>query len=921
MTSALFSGFDLRGLHLNNRVVASPMWQYIGEHGRPVDRHLVNLGRLAEGGAGLVIQEGTLIERRGCGTTGDIGIWSDEQVPGLRRLAEVIRAGGSVPAIQLMHSGRKARQKPPHLGRGPLERSDAIADWDEWEPVAPSAIAVSPGFPVPRAMDLADIATVLDAWAAAARRAREAGYEAIDLHGGHGYLIAQFLSPVANQRTDAYGGDFAHRIRFLMETVEAIRSEWPADKPLLLRLSTVDHGWSLDDSVALARLLHPAGVDLIDCSSGGIGGSPLTAGAQAAPGYQVPYAAHIRRHAGMPTMAVGLIVQARQAEAIVADGHADLVALGRELIHNPHWPIDAAQKLGADPHFAVAGDRAGFWLRRRAATVPGLRASTFTDAPEPLPISDPTVPMEHTLHAMLAQGDPQAACLRFDGRDIPRAEFRHRVERLAGGLSAIGIGRGDVVAIWLPNTPDWIAVLFACARVGATVLSLNPRFGAYEIGNFVRRSRCVALFYAPEHRGKAAAPILEQLKPDERATLRALVALDGPGALPALGDGVAHHRLSALEASAPFDGPGGQPDDPCIILSSSGTTSEPKLIVHSQRRIVRHAADIVRRFAVQADTSRLVLAIPCCGAFGFTVLITAMQGAAPLSVVENFAPAECAALLREHRITHLFGTNDQLDKMLAVVPPDWNLPDLLLFGHANFTPGLPDLPAQAAARGIRMNGCFGLTETMALFATQPFDASLDRRAQSGGIPLCPTAAVRVRSLDTGELLPPGQTGELELFTPDLMLGYLHDEAATRKALSEDGWFRTGDLAYLTEDGGFIHLSRIGDVLRIGGYLVNPLEIEEAVLIDPAVQACQVVEVQAEGSVRPVGFVIGKPGYRHDEAALIAACRARLAIYKVPIRVFEVERFPTTPSPNGEKVRKNEMRDMAAQRLAMQENAR
>jgi fatty-acyl-CoA synthase len=527
--------------------------------------------------------------------------------------------------------------------------------------------------------------------------------------------------------------------------------------------------------------------------------------------------------------------------------------------------------------------------------------------------------MEHTLYSMLIGGDPLATCLRFDSHDTSRADFTSRVDRLAGGLSAIGIQRGDVVGIWLPNTPEWIAVLFACARVGATVLSLNPRFGAYEIGSFVRRSRCKALFYVREHRGKAAAPILEQLGADERATLRALIALDGPGAAPALGDGVTHHCLSELEAAAVFEGEGGQADDPCIILSSSGTTSEPKLIVHSQRRIVRHAADIVRRFAITAGDSRLVLAIPCCGAFGFTVLMTAMRGGAPLSVIENFAPADCAALLHEHRITHLFGTNDQLDKMLDVVPHDWRLPDLTIFGHANFTPGLLDLPAKAQARGIHMNGCFGLTETLALFATQPFEASLERRAQSGGVPLCPTAQVRVRSLDTGDLLPPGQTGELELHTPDIMLGYLNDEAATRKVLDDDGWFRTGDLAYLTDDGGFIHLSRIGDVLRIGGYLVNPLEIEEAVLIDPAVQACQVVEVQAAGSVRPVGFVIGKPGYRHDEAALIEACRARLAIYKVPIRIFEVDRFPTTPSPNGEKVRKGEMRDMAAQRLALQEN--
>lgn len=515
-----------------------------------------------------------------------------------------------------------------------------------------------------------------------------------------------------------------------------------------------------------------------------------------------------------------------------------------------------------------------------------------------------------TLFDLLQRGDDSDIVLRFDGRDITRSEFRERVERLAGGLAENGIKRGDVVGIWLPNTPDWIAALFACARLGATVLSLNMRYGAYEIGNFVRRSNCKALFYVPEYHGKRAAPILEQVSPDERRSLQLLIALSNTAPTLNLSGSVKHVQLNQLENASPFKGEGGQPDDICIILSSSGTTSEPKLVTHSQRRIVKQSADIGHGFQLGADTARLVLAVPCCGAFGFAVLVTAMQAGAPLSVIENFSPAEASVLLREHRITHMFGTNDQLDRMLAVAPSDWRLPDLVLFGHANFTPGLTELPAQAAERGIRMNGCFGLTETLALFATQPFHASLERRAQSGGIPLCPTARVRVRSLETGELLPPGETGELELLTPNLMVGYLNDEAATRKVMTDDGWFRTGDLAYLTDDGGFIHLSRIGDVLRIGGYLVNPLEIEEVVLTAPMVQACQAVEVRTSNGVRPVAFVIGKPGYRHDEATLVAACKARLAIYKVPIRIFEVECFPTTPSPNGEKVRKNELREMA-----------
>ena len=379
-SSKLFSPFQLRGVTLKNRIMVSPMWQYVGEHGNPTDWHLMNLGRLAEGGSGLVFQEGTLIERRGCGSQGDLGIWDDKFVPGLKRLASVIRANGGVPGIQLMHSGRKARQKAPYMGRGPLERTPDITDWDEWELIAPSAIPVAEGAETPRAMTAQDIRTVLDAWVSSARRAAQAGYEVLNIHGAHGYLIHQFLCEASNQRTDAYGGSFKNRIRFLMEAFEGIRSVWPQDKPIMVRLSVVDGAWSVEDSVALVKELKVAGVDIIDCSSGGLTGSPLPAGVRASYGYQVPLAAHIRRETGVPTAAVGLIVHAEQAEQIIAEGSADLVAIARELIMNPNWPIDAAQKLGVDPEYTVANQRARFWLERRAAAMPELTPSTFGPA-------------------------------------------------------------------------------------------------------------------------------------------------------------------------------------------------------------------------------------------------------------------------------------------------------------------------------------------------------------------------------------------------------------------------------------------------------------------------------------------------------------------------------------------------------------
>ncbi len=372
----LFSQFALRDVVFKNRIMAAPMWQYCGEGGFPTDWHLMNLGRLADGGAGLVFQEGTTVERRGCGTVGDIGLWDDKYVPAMERLAAIMRANGAVPGIQLMHAGRKARQKPPTEGRGRLEPNGDMADWDAWQPVSASAVEIKDPLDTPRALTLSEVKDVIDAFVSAAARSRRAGYDVIELHGAHGYLIHQFLSPLTNQRTDRYGGGFENRIRFLTEIVEGVRSVWDDAKPLIVRLSCIDNsGWEIGHTIDLVRILKGLGVDAIDCSAGGLVGSPLPSGAVPDYGYQVEYAAHVRREAPIATIAVGLIVHAQQAEQILADGAADMVALARELIYNPNWPIDAAQKLGAG--FEQAPGRAGFWLAHRAATKPDLVPSTF----------------------------------------------------------------------------------------------------------------------------------------------------------------------------------------------------------------------------------------------------------------------------------------------------------------------------------------------------------------------------------------------------------------------------------------------------------------------------------------------------------------------------------------------------------------
>jgi 2,4-dienoyl-CoA reductase-like NADH-dependent reductase (Old Yellow Enzyme family) len=378
----LFTPLAIRDLTLKNRVVVAPMHQYSAEDGFATDWHLMNAGRYAAGGAGLVIVESTKIERRGCGTVGDLGLWDDAFVPGLARIVKLLHHCGAAAGIQLGHSGRKSRVQRPWEGGKPLKKDGAeaaaVADWDAWELVAPSALPSDVGAPIPRALTRAEIAGVVDAWGKAAARAHAAGFDMVEIHGAHGFLLHEFLSPVANQRDDEYGGSEVNRMRFACEVAESVRAHWPAAKPLFLRLSAEDDaGWGPAQSVELARRVKPLGVDVIDCSSGGILGRAPAGAARPAYGYQVPYADRIRNEAGIMSMAVGLIVHATQAERILQEGRADLIALAREMLYNPNWAMDAAQKLGLDPQFTMLPPPYQYWLERRAATVPDVRPSTF----------------------------------------------------------------------------------------------------------------------------------------------------------------------------------------------------------------------------------------------------------------------------------------------------------------------------------------------------------------------------------------------------------------------------------------------------------------------------------------------------------------------------------------------------------------
>ncbi|MCE7980683.1 MAG: NADH:flavin oxidoreductase/NADH oxidase [Caldilinea sp. CFX5] len=336
----LFEPFTLRGITLRNRIGVSPMCQYSAQDGFANDWHLVHLGARASGGAALVIAEATAVEARGRISPQDLGLWQDDHVEMLARISAFIKSQGAVPAIQLAHAGRKAATAQPWQGGGPVS-----ADQGGWSPVGASPIKFADNYPTPTELSTQDVGGIVNAFRTAAVRANDAGFDWVEIHAAHGYLLHSFLSPLSNQRVDRYGGSFDNRIRLLMETAHAMRTVWPEAKPLTVRISCTDWvegGWTLEEAIDLARRLKDEGVDLIDCSSGGT--SPA-AKVPVGAGYQTPFAERIRREAGIATAAVGMITQPMQADEIIRNGRADLVLLARELLRDPNWPLHAAQTL------------------------------------------------------------------------------------------------------------------------------------------------------------------------------------------------------------------------------------------------------------------------------------------------------------------------------------------------------------------------------------------------------------------------------------------------------------------------------------------------------------------------------------------------------------------------------------------------
>jgi fatty-acyl-CoA synthase len=503
---------------------------------------------------------------------------------------------------------------------------------------------------------------------------------------------------------------------------------------------------------------------------------------------------------------------------------------------------------------------------------------------------------------------PDRVALVWDDELITYCQLRERAEKMAGGLRAHGFGPGDRIAFWLPNVPAYLVLLLACARLGVCAVAVNTRYGPSEVADILRRTDAKALALWPDFAGLAADPVMEAIDPNDLPALDWLIEAGGAAVGAAGWENAPRLRMEDLLAADPFTGTLAGPDSDGATFTTSGTTSAPKIVVQRQGSLAHHAADVAEGFAFGEATVSLQ-ALPLCGVFGFAQALGVLAGGGRLIMLPLFDAAQAAGLIREWRVTDFCGSDDMVHRLLAEGTGDRPLPSLGWIGYAAFNTALSDIAERAAAKGIALRGLYGMSECMALYSVRPLEAPVVERGKGGGTPLSPEARVRVVDPETGAALPAGEAGALEVAGPSLFHRYEGNGDATEAAFTADGFFRTGDLARLEAGGGFEFLGRMGDVLRLGGFLVNPAEIEAHLQAHPSVHAAQVVAVGTERGMRPVAFVILADGHALDEPALIAHC-APLARYKQPVRCIALAAFPVTPSANGEKIRRAELRQMA-----------
>lgn len=500
------------------------------------------------------------------------------------------------------------------------------------------------------------------------------------------------------------------------------------------------------------------------------------------------------------------------------------------------------------------------------------------------------------------------------GREVTYREFHLLCRKTAVWLAGQGIRPGDKVAVWLVNRIEWLALYFGLAHVGAALVTVNTRYRSHELEYLLERSQAKLLVLELNFRKIDFPAVLADVRPAAAAALLRVAVVNAAGELPpsVLGKPTTSLNLAGLpDGDLPV---AGGPDSLSILFATSGTTSGPKLVMHPQRTIAMHSQRVAQAYGFMEEGACLLATLPFCGVFGFNTAFAAFAAGKPVVLMDTFDGAEAAALINQHKVTHVFGSDELFRRIFDHGAGPAPFPSARVFGFASFHPGAGDLGRDAWDRRIPMYGLYGSSEVQALFSIQRPGTPIPQCLLGGGLPASASARIRIRDVETGELLPLGQSGVIQIRADTNFTGYLDNQEATDKAIDREGFFNTGDIGYLCEDGSFVYQTRQGDALRLAGFLVNPVEIEDALKQQAGVCNAQVVGVDINSQARCVAFVVAQPGQALDEQQLIAGLAQSLAAFKVPARVWVVDAFPVADGSNGAKIQRGKLREMAMRRL-------
>lgn len=508
---------------------------------------------------------------------------------------------------------------------------------------------------------------------------------------------------------------------------------------------------------------------------------------------------------------------------------------------------------------------------------------------------------------------PESWALLVGDRRISYAELDQMGRSAAVWLQEQGIGHGDRVAVWLVNRPEWLALMLGLSRLGAVLVAVNTRYRTAELQHILSASGARVLIMQPHFRKIDFKSLLEDLEPDTVPDLETIAVLDQSEDMPQLAGSSTLPFPDIETLDAPEVADNSSENDLAMLFTTSGTTKLPKLVVHTQRSLASHADLVARAFQFDQPGVGLLATLPFCGTFGLVPVMTALAAGTPIAVMETFDGELAVDLIRKHKLTHLFGSDEMYWRILEAMPAETRFDSLRMCGFAAFQTGAEELARQTDGRGIPLAGVYGSSEVQALFSIQSVQGDVQERCKGGGFPADQEAQLRVRHTDSGELLEPEQSGVLEICAEGNFAGYFNNPEATSEAVDDEGFFSTGDIGYLRRDGSFVYQTRAGDAIRLGGFLVNPAEIEDVLRDCPGIAEAQVIGADVDGKPACVAFVIASPDTDIDAEGIRAWLKNTIAPFKVPARIWFLDSFPVTESANGTKIQRAKLREMAAER--------